>query len=211
MRARFDQVCNVRTLSFCCVPKCGMTSIREALLRSLGVDPFAHGSVHRHPLLARSLPSEARGRTVAVVRDPVERSVSAWRHLLWRNSKDNPSTQLMLDLGFEYRMPFDSYVETLPGVMLKNQHTAPQVVFLPASLDLLAPMERINNLWRILMRDHPWLAPLPVRNSREEEVAAPSKDAAERVRQLYSDDLEAHRSVKKVAEKTIAAIAEAAE
>jgi hypothetical protein len=189
--------CNVRGLSFCCVPKNASTSIKKTLILSVGEEPADVPNYHSHPCLNRSFPEEATGFRAGVFRDPVDRCVSTWMNKLWRNSPDNSSTRGFLNRGFEMKMTLRDYLEHLPSVIDEDAHTVSQKAFLTDNMDDLRTMEKLPELWASLQKRFSWLQDLPHLNTtvRPEEFELPDYLRA-KIELIYKDDMEAYRALK---------------
>ena len=194
---KWNNCCNVADLSLCCIPKNASTSIKRALITSSGKDPDAVPNFHSHPALNRTHPKCAKGLKVAVIRNPVDRAVSNWRNKLWRNGLDNASTRSFLSLGFKMQMSLTDYIQHLPSVINKNAHTIRQAYFLHEQMDVLAPMEKIQDLWDWLKIGRPWLEDLPLLNKTElPQGFKPSGEDISRLQDIYRQDMEIYAAAR---------------
>lgn len=178
--------CNVSDLSLCCIPKAASTSQKAALLDSLGAE---RSNIHGNPLLNRSLPRQATGRTAAFIRYPWLRIVGVWAQKL--HGPVTNVTRGFIKRGFRPGMPFEEYLERLPEVYLEDCHTAPQYLFLPGEPEFLGRVESIREDWPKLQGRHPWLHDLPYYGNRYFEPMIKASDLGMRVlRDLYGRDIE---------------------
>ena len=182
---RWKNCCNVRDLSVCCVPKAASTSLKAGLLHSAGV-PVEN--IHGNAALNRTFPEDASGRLVAFIRHPWSRLVGTWRHRL--HGERTAVTRGFEKRGFRQGMSLRDYLVRLPHVYDLDCHTAPQVRFVHADCELYL-VERVNEGWRQLKEEHPWLHELPFYGKRYfEPVIEPGALGRAVLRQLYADDME---------------------
>lgn len=184
---RWANTCNVGGVAFCAVPKVASTSIKLALLKSIGADPKEVPNHHSHPALDRTFPEAAKGPTVGFIRHPVERALSTYQEKLCRDEVTK-STRGMIRAGFALGMDLDAYTDHLAGHLEKDPHTTHQHAFLAEQMDFLGVFERIGEGWEFLRQQHPWLAPLPHTN-RSGFMTAPRR-IRDRLIDIYRADYE---------------------
>lgn len=87
------------------------------------------------------------GYTVAFMRHPVARALSAWHNLLQEGTVVTP---MMLKAGFQWGCTFRRFVEDLYRLRHRNKHTISQHEFLPERVDRLYTVEALPQAWRLL-------------------------------------------------------------
>ena len=155
-------VIRVRGIGICCIPKCANTSIKAAVLQSMGYDPEAllrGGALHRHPALNLGTRNEVGALYVAAfVRHPVARLVSAWADKIARH--DGRATDTLVKLGFRVGMPFAEFAWLACQNAGRDVHIRPQVDFVARHVNLLGRVETLDRDWRRLRDRCPWLPAL---------------------------------------------------
>lgn len=157
------------------------SSLREAL-RHQGLQKF-----HTH-LKTKVLDLQRDGyEVIAIVRDPLDRLISAWRYFYNRAPKDIPDTSLSLD---------DWLIEVCnmdPKHM--NEHIQHQS-FLLSDLngniipDRLIRFENLKEDWKDFQRDYPKIPDLNHKGKSNREGDEPSLEVMNKVYEFFSDDYE---------------------
>lgn len=163
------------------IRKCCTTSIKSAVLSAMNVRE--KGDIHRERQLNYVDEAPGNVKVVAVVRDPVTRLISAWRHRMWEAAESFGSEHLR-SLGVEPYCSLDEFLDQIEPVMHLEGHVMPQVDQLPDRVDYMLQFERIGEQWPVMHRYG--LGALPHRNTTKPHPV----DCADRIREMYRDDVE---------------------
>lgn len=172
----------MRGLNIACIPKNANSSIRRALL---GPGPKGR-DLYKNPALNLTTRYEAPAGTIAFIRDPFDRVLSAWADKI---DRDEPSkgSQALIDLGCYLRMPFAAFCELLPKISQHDVHTMPQSWFVYSDF-VLHRFEDIETVWQSIRAAHPWVDPLGTLRRRDPSATHYTERAREIVREMYADD-----------------------
>lgn len=187
------------------IPKCAGQSVEAAFCADLGMDWGRHrhllGCFQRPPTWAKDLPMALAHLTAAeytarefcpgalfetcfrfaVIRDPVERVVSAWRYL-------------KTDRSFA-----DFVAHALPALIAEDHYfhrTQRAFLYAPGSdrllVDLVIPFSALGDGWDEVQRRSGVRAALPHRNRSETRKARPDISPQHRaiIERLYAEDYE---------------------
>lgn len=177
-------------LGFVVIPKAGGSSIKTAIRDAMGLDQVV--GIHADPRLNFTNSPEGLF-TVAFIRNPFDRLVSAWADKI-----HSPSyiERRLGKHGFRLNMPFDEFVRHVDGHCF-DAHIQPQKKFLPVSVDLIARFERMADVWPKLQSRFSWLPDLPHKNRSErgrwEDMYTP--ELLQIVERVYAEDIALWRSL----------------
>ncbi len=138
--------------------------------------------------------NDVEGRRLMVVRHPCDRAVSAWAYFC--HGQNGKLQDFMTDLGFKPRMRWDAFFEVFKNAYPHNAHLCQQDLFRCGhEIDLLVPIEKLNDTWKELRKEYPELPVLTCANASEHKHWEEYVDNAQLYwfHQVFAKDLELWR------------------
>ena len=174
----------INGLAFHLIAKNATLSIRDALLRSMGIEKQ---NIQDFDGLECVYKTQSRGYKIGFIRNPIDRAVSTWRNKLHAEGVvEKPP--LLLQYGFEMGCSFDDYIRDLRRWRFLDKHTAPQIRYIrrPEEMDYLGRMEDLPMHWKMLQLKYRWLPDLKRLNATAPMELSQSHRAA--LMEMYEED-----------------------
>lgn len=180
-----------KDLGFIMLRKCASTSIKGAVREALGYKP--RGGIHKDPRLKYFSYKEAEKnklKMIAIIRNPEERCLSAWRNKL-HDQSTHPGSNGLKKL-FPRHCDFDTFLEILPSVIEKDNHIKQQTKQIPNKVSFMLNLDFIERDWNLLRNNFDYLPELEVHNKSllpKEKVKEFCSDKHSKIiRNIYADD-----------------------
>lgn len=177
-------------LGFLMIRKCATTSIKVAMLEGMGHE--RQPSIHRDSRLQYCTLEDAKPlKLVAVIRNPYERLVSAWRNKM-HDQADHPGADRFKALGVQPGCTFTDFVKQIEPYIQREGHIRPQHKHLPARVEYMIRFEALEYEWSYLQKEHSWLPGVGHFNQsvRDDFFTYYDEPTFDKVTQLYKTDID---------------------